>query len=152
MLCSEQHALPCVHPPLHTRPTPCTHYHRGISELGLSKLDAKARRDAVAAGLKAFSTFSFYPEQVDALLYYVKSEVSCWLAGCEVFDQGPTVTAAGVLSVLRCPADDGTSADEQLRCILVTFSIVPVHVVLLIQPGARSQTSSKTSACFNAVC
>lgn len=83
VLCSKQHEVTsCWHchtstHPLHTRHTPCTRYHRGISELGLSKLDAKARRDAVAAGLKAFSTFSFYPEQVDALLYYVKSEVSC---------------------------------------------------------------------------
>lgn len=59
---------------------------------------------------------------------------------------------SGRSAVLRCPADDGTSADEQLRCILVAFVIVPVHVVLLVQPGARSQTSGKTAACFNAVC
>ncbi len=49
---------------------------RGISEVGLSKLDAKTRRDTVAAGLKALSALEFYPEQADALLYYAKTEVS----------------------------------------------------------------------------
>jgi len=47
---------------------------RGISEVGLAKLDAKTRRDTVAAGLHALSALEFYPEQADALLYYTKTQ------------------------------------------------------------------------------
>lgn len=47
---------------------------RGVSEVGLSGLSTAERKAAVVAGLKAFSTFSFYPEQVDALLYYTTAE------------------------------------------------------------------------------
>ena len=49
--------------------------HRGISEVGLLKLDAKTRRDTVVAGLRALSTLNFYPEQVDALIYFAKTQV-----------------------------------------------------------------------------
>jgi hypothetical protein len=43
--------------------------------VGLAKLDAKTRRDTVAAGLHALSALEFYPEQADALLYYTKTQV-----------------------------------------------------------------------------
>ena len=39
------------------------------------KLDAKTRRDTVVAGLRALSTLNFYPEQVDALIYFAKTQV-----------------------------------------------------------------------------
>ncbi|KAJ9511386.1 hypothetical protein QJQ45_029801 [Haematococcus lacustris] len=47
---------------------------RGISELGLSKLSQAARGEAVATALQALHTFHFYPEQVDALLYFTSEE------------------------------------------------------------------------------
>lgn len=49
---------------------------RGISEVGLSKLDATTRRNTVVSGLQSLSTLGFYPEQVDALLYYTKTQAS----------------------------------------------------------------------------
>lgn len=47
---------------------------RGISELALGALDKPARKAAVVDALTAFKKFNFYPEQVDALLYYTESE------------------------------------------------------------------------------
>jgi hypothetical protein len=65
---------------------------RGISEVGLSKLDAKARRDAVASGLQALSTLEFYPSQTDALLYFTKTEPEQYSA--EELKVAEKVTAA----------------------------------------------------------
>lgn len=53
---------------------------RGISEVGLSKLSAETRRDTVIAGIRAFAAFDFYPEQVDALLYYAKANPEAYSA------------------------------------------------------------------------
>ena len=65
---------PAPHPHSHyLSPSPRT--HRGISEVGLLKLDAKTRRDTVVAGLRALSTLNFYPEQADALIYFAKTQV-----------------------------------------------------------------------------
>lgn len=49
---------------------------RGISEVGLSKLEKDARKTAVISALRALEAFNFYPEQVDALLYYANAEAS----------------------------------------------------------------------------
>ena len=49
---------------------------RGISEVGLSKLDAKTLRDTVVAGARALSVLNFYPEQADALIYFAKAQVT----------------------------------------------------------------------------
>jgi hypothetical protein len=53
---------------------------RGISEVGLGKLSSEARAKCVATGLSALSSLKFYPEQVDALLYYTKSQPSAFSA------------------------------------------------------------------------
>jgi len=53
---------------------------RGISEVGLGELSAESRRTAVVTALRAFKKFNFYPEQVDALLYYTESEAGAYSA------------------------------------------------------------------------
>eukprot|EP00798_Chlamydomonas_sp_ICE-L_P019830 gene19830-26518_t len=53
---------------------------RGISEVGLSKLTADARKEAVVQALRALDSFNFYPEQVDALLYYANAEAANYSA------------------------------------------------------------------------
>mmetsp|Transcript_6978 Transcript_6978/g.11861 ORF Transcript_6978/g.11861 Transcript_6978/m.11861 type:complete len:370 (+) Transcript_6978:35-1144(+) len=47
---------------------------RGVSEVALGELAAPARKASVVAALSALKRFSFYPEQVDALLYYAEAE------------------------------------------------------------------------------
>lgn len=56
------------------------HTHRGISEVGLSNLDAKARKEAVITGLRALAKFNFWPDQAEALLYYTKAEADLFSA------------------------------------------------------------------------
>lgn len=53
---------------------------RGISEVGLSKLSAADRKAAVVTGLKALTALNFYPEQVDAMLYYTKTDAGAFSA------------------------------------------------------------------------
>lgn len=66
---------------------------RGISEVGLGELSAEARRNAVVTALRALKKFNFYPEQVDALLYYTESESSAYSAD-ELSDAAAVKAAA----------------------------------------------------------
>lgn len=53
---------------------------RGLSEVSLAELSAESRRTTVVTALRALKKFSFYPEQVDALLYFTESEASAYSA------------------------------------------------------------------------
>lgn len=53
---------------------------RGISEVGLSKLSPEARHDAVVSGVRSLSALDFYPEQIDALLYYATTNPEAYSA------------------------------------------------------------------------
>lgn len=83
---------------------------RGISELALGKLDKAARKTAVVNGLSAFSKLGFYPEQVDALLYYADTEADSFttdeLALASNVKAAVEAETGGKLAVYRAGDED----------------------------------------------
>lgn len=47
---------------------------RGLSEVSFASLKPEARKEAALTALKAMHAFQFFPEQIEALLYVVRSE------------------------------------------------------------------------------
>lgn len=56
----------------HERADLMTTLSRGLSEMALDKLSSAARAEAVGDALRAFNTFKFYPEAVEAVLYVAR--------------------------------------------------------------------------------